>query len=142
MQYFKLSPFRFFSKGRKVRKKCEAFPYVKASPCRVFATAKIGKNGQPLRGFPSGAFLAKLPPYGNFGGLLSTKLTDEGQFHSKNKNKNKFTHGLNHAGANQLRYARRRKIRAQAQKTQIFPRVSSKQDAKREYRRREFTNGK
>ena len=41
--------------------------------------------------------LIRLPP----GGKLSTKLTDEGQFHSKNKNK--FTHGLNHAGANQLR---------------------------------------
>ena len=60
------------------------------------------------------------------GGKLSTKLTDEGrstflieffhrkfsikgQFHSKNK----FTHGLNHAGTNQLR--------AQVQITQISP---------------------
>ena len=28
-----------------------------------------------------GAFLAELPPKGNYGGLLSTELTDEGQLH-------------------------------------------------------------
>ena len=39
------------------RQKCEAFPYVKASP--------------------RGTFLAKLPLKGSFGGLLSLKATDE-----------------------------------------------------------------
>ena len=68
---------------------------------------KFSKNCQPL---------SEASPRGE---ALPRSGGDEGRFHSKNKNK--FTHGLNHAGANQLRaqaqnnYARRRK------KTQIFP---------------------
>ena len=34
---------------------------------------------------PRGAFLAELPLKGNSGGLLSTKLTDEGQFQIRYK---------------------------------------------------------
>ena len=50
----------------------EFIAFVKPSPC-------LHKIFSRFAASPWGAFLAELPPYGNFGSLPSPKATDEGR---------------------------------------------------------------